>query len=68
MTEIVDSEMDFVSIFRQAERRVKNSSVAKQDIETLSGGENVFCGVSDGCKGSKIALEEGHLHKVSITS
>jgi hypothetical protein len=68
MTEIVDSEMDFVSIFRQAERRVKNSSVAKQDIETLSGGENFFCCVSDGCKGSKIALEEGHLRKVSITS
>lgn len=67
MAEIVDAEMDFVSIFRQAERRIKDPSVAQEDIKTFGGGENLFCSALDGCKGTKIAFNEGHLDNVEVS-
>jgi hypothetical protein len=34
--------MDFVSVFRQTKRRIKNAGIAQEDIQTLSGRENLF--------------------------
>jgi len=61
MTEEIDGEMNLIPIFREAERCIKNARIAQEDIETLSGDENLFRSCLDGCKGAKVALDEGNL-------